>query len=663
MSDDTNMDVPDGARQRPASTRREASPNDRPGIAPAPTEREGKEPVATERAGGSYYGEESLPSSLAERFTIVEAFDARGAESDSFLVRDLADAEFFLKVYRRGFAPKEDVLHRLQGADPKEVVRLIDFGRTREGRWFEQLEFAPFGTLGEMMAQWSGPKPTDFVQEVLVELSTALCHIHALDIEHRDLKPENILVRQRNPLDLVLTDFGIASTLDASVRFTSTHRTILYAPPEAILGQVFKSRWDYWSLGMMLVEMLAGEHPLNGSSELSAGRLITTSVDRLADGVTDPTWHNLCRGLLRRDPRHRWGSKEVQQWLKNADDPSLIVAEDVVDDGAGSKRATPIRFSGADFHSPAELSAAMSANWTDAMALWRTRQQVLQDWLRQDLGLGQLAGAIADVDRLQGRGPDAQLFLVIHSLDPSRTPSFKDRILTLDSIAEAGLAAVSGDGELRTWLNELQALDILTLAALLPEFNRDLASIVGEWNSAISDFQALSVKVGHASDGKVTAPELDTSSLPILLGAATPGEAGLRALRERAESSASSSALSLLWFNELGEASAASPAAALLMTLLAPAAEAEVDASRGRRAQRNALLWQYMGGGAMMASIAGCLWWAGARVYCDGPNQICSDVAWHAQVIGVVDLVFSGAALVAAVAVLVTVHTRTSGKD
>ena len=282
--------------------------------------------------------------------------------------------------------------------------------------------------------------------------------------------------------------------------------------------------------------------------------------------------------------------------MKNANDPTLIVAEDVDEDGAGRKRATPIRFAGTDFHTPAELAAAMSGNWADAMALWRTRQQVLQDWLRQDLGLGSLAGAIAEVDRLQGRGPDAQLFLVIHTLDPTRAPSFKGRALAGASIAEAGKGAVSGDGDDRNWLGELQTLDIVALAARLPEADRSLADVVGEWNGAISDYRARALKVSEATEGKVSAPELDAASLPILLGAAAPGgSAALEALRERARGAASRSALSRLWFKELGEPRAASPAAALLMTLLAAAAKGKwtLFADAGLSAtMRYGAIWQ-----------------------------------------------------------------------
>jgi hypothetical protein len=350
----------------------------------------------------------------------------------------------------------------------------------------------------------------------------------------------------------------------------------------------------------------------------------------------------------------------VRRWLKNSDDPTLVVAEDVDEDGASRKRATPIRFAAADFHTPAELAAAMSGNWTAAMNLWLEQQQKLRDWLYHDLGDAERAEKVKWID--ENVSPeDKQLFSVIRALDSTQPPSFKGKTLTVDSVAEAAETAVAGDHKSGDWLRELNDLDILSLAATS---ERSLAGVVSAWNAAKTDYQARSVKVSEATEGGVSAPELNATSLPILLGAAAPGaSAALEALRERARSLASRSALSRLWFSELGEPRTASPAAALLMTLLAAVAEGEVDASRGRRAQRNDALWGHMGGGATIAALGGLLWWGGAGMFCGNGNQFCTQFAWQSQSINPVDLIYGGAAVVAVISILVTVHARTTSRD
>ena len=234
---------------------------------------------------------------------MVEALPARGGEADLYVVEARRDAgagatRRVAKVYRQGITPKEDVFTRVRAADPAHVVRLEAHGEDA-GRWWELMEYVEHGSL-RMLLEREGPKlPDDLVLDVLRQLNEALVGLHALPLEHRDLKPGNVLVRSRTPLDLVLTDFGISSVMNASVHFTAAnHRTVRYAPPEALVGnaRIEHTTWDYWSLGMMLIEMLRGEHPWDGLSEaVINNRLATQNVDVLTAELADPNWRKLCR--------------------------------------------------------------------------------------------------------------------------------------------------------------------------------------------------------------------------------------------------------------------------------------------------------------------------------------------------------------------------------
>ena len=280
-----------------------------------------------------------LPPALAQRFKIVWPFPARGYEADLYLVAD-AKGEWVAKVYRWKITPKEAVLEKIRDADRRHVVGLEAFGSSG-GRWWELLEYAPHGTLHEWLKQ-RGRKPDPALARVVLrELAAALAHLHGLNIVHRDLKPGNVLVRRREPLDLVLTDFGIASVVEGTGRITSTARTLKYAPPEA-MGTVTvdaqgrsrnvataSRRGDYWSLGMILVEVLTGCHPFDDADDVVIGqRLSTMDTDALSEGISDPAWRTLCRGLLRRAPAHRWGAEQVALWLEDPNNASLTVAVD-----------------------------------------------------------------------------------------------------------------------------------------------------------------------------------------------------------------------------------------------------------------------------------------------------------------------------------------------
>ena len=286
-----------------------------------------------------------LPPSLAVDFRIAESLPARGGEAELYVLepRNISSnavegSRRVAKVYREGFAPKEDVIKLVQSANIAHVIELEAYG-WEAGRWWELMEYVERGSLRVLIEQ-EGPRlAADLVRDILVELNEAMAGLHKLPMEHRDLKPANILVRSRNPLDLIITDFGISSLMEVSHHITSAARTIRYAPPESLgtmdrsTGQsmvmIEHTKWDYWSLGMMLVEMLRGAHPFEKLSEIGIStELITQNLDHLPDGISDPDWRKLCRGLLRRAPSARWGAGEVSKWLANPSNPGLVVAEE-----------------------------------------------------------------------------------------------------------------------------------------------------------------------------------------------------------------------------------------------------------------------------------------------------------------------------------------------
>ena len=384
-----------------------------------------------------------LPSALENRYRIVEELKG-GGQARIVLVEDGASMRFIVKIYDdEAFASRTEVLERVSRAESKHVVQLIEHG-TSDGRSFEVLEYCRLGTLGDLMAREGRPLPPRRVREILRELAYALVHIHSFGVDHKDLNPNNVLVRSDRPLNLVLSDFGIATSSEASVR-ASTFRgaTYAYAPPEAFAqvqevqedGKakrrvvVYATKWDYWSLGMLLVWALCGRDPFQSCDNMTiVSRLATQNVDDLAAGVADPYWRKLCRGLLRRDPQKRWGKAEVDKWLVNPKDRSLVVGEDSL------PARTGFRFLGADYRTKEQLAAAFAANWTDAERIWKTRKPELDRWLRDEMGLREAAERLEVIDKAKDLNLDRQLFEAIHALDSSAPLSFRGIALTEEKL-------------------------------------------------------------------------------------------------------------------------------------------------------------------------------------------------------------------------------------
>jgi serine/threonine protein kinase len=123
------------------------------------------------------------------------------------------------------------------------------------------------------------------------------------------------------PLDVALADFGSASFARHTL-LTSARTTLAYSAPEAVTG-LYSQASDYWSLGMVLLEVATGEHPLlgNGSSRLTPYLVASGQVD--LPGNLPPRLRELFRGLLELDHYKRWRGAEIRSWLMdNRAEPS-----------------------------------------------------------------------------------------------------------------------------------------------------------------------------------------------------------------------------------------------------------------------------------------------------------------------------------------------------
>lgn len=75
----------------------------------------------------------------------------------------------------------------------------------------------------------------------------------------RDLKPENILIDKDGYPKLV--DFGFAKVIKGGTKSFTLCGTPEYLAPEIVLGRGYNKAVDYWALGVLIYEMIAGQSP------------------------------------------------------------------------------------------------------------------------------------------------------------------------------------------------------------------------------------------------------------------------------------------------------------------------------------------------------------------------------------------------------------------
>ena len=146
------------------------------------------------------------------------------------------------------------------------IVATYDTGDD-QGVGYIVMEFVDGPNLRRVLDA-KGPLPVRETVRIGREMAAALDAAHRQGIVHRDVKPANVLVPPGLPVKV--TDFGIAKAGGTELTRTGTVvGTARYLAPEQLRGDPVDARTDLYALGLVLYEMLVGELPFHGDTEMA----------------------------------------------------------------------------------------------------------------------------------------------------------------------------------------------------------------------------------------------------------------------------------------------------------------------------------------------------------------------------------------------------------
>ncbi len=228
---------------------------------------------------------DNLSGQIIKGYELRERIGAGGFGAVYRAYQSTVGREVAIKIILPGFANHPDFIRRFEAEaqiiarlEHLHIVPLYDYWREPDGAYLV-MRWLRGGSLRDALRN-NGPYDLESAASLLDQIVSALAAAHQHHIIHRDVKPGNVLLDEDG--NAYLADFGIAKDLTNLKESTTQSDVIIGSPdylsPEQARSETVTPQTDIYSLGVVLYEILTGQHPFPNVS----------TVERLYSHLNNP---------------------------------------------------------------------------------------------------------------------------------------------------------------------------------------------------------------------------------------------------------------------------------------------------------------------------------------------------------------------------------------
>jgi eukaryotic-like serine/threonine-protein kinase len=225
------------------------------------------------------------------RFYLRELINS-GGMADIWLATDSKEKPYALRrmharyrfnlFAKRRFIKGCEILAHIP--DHECIIGYVEHGKFK-GQPYLVMDYVEGANLRELYAKQDAVLAEN-VAQILLDMASALEHMHENGFMHLDFKPENVLVTRNAAVRLV--DFDLTKPIpDQPIKLSKNPGTPAYMAPEQLSGEPITHRVDIFAFGVAAYELLTNQKPFPGDTP---AEILRKQIDR-SDFIV-PRQHN-----------------------------------------------------------------------------------------------------------------------------------------------------------------------------------------------------------------------------------------------------------------------------------------------------------------------------------------------------------------------------------